>query len=87
MDTATKAKIMRDYATHEGDTGSTEVQVAVLSARIKELTNHLKIHPKDKHSEHGLLQLVNRRRKLLKYLTSKSHSRYRELIKRLGLRR
>ena len=78
---------MAEYATTPGDTGSVEVQVAVLTGRIKELTEHLKIHRKDTHTRVGLLRLVGRRRKLLNYLTSKNVARYRSLISRLGLRR
>ena len=87
LDAATKAKIMTDYATHEGDTGSPEVQVAMLTQRIKDLTEHLKEHKHDHHSRRGLLLLVGQRRRLLKYLTAKDITRYRSLIERLGLRR
>ena len=87
LDAATKAKIMTDYATHEGDTGSPEVQVAMLTQRIKDLTEHLKDHKHDHHSRRGLLLLVGQRRRLLKYLTKTDISRYRSLIERLGLRR
>ncbi|SIN93599.1 SSU ribosomal protein S15P [Sulfurivirga caldicuralii] len=82
-----KAKIVAEYATHEGDTGSPEVQVALLTARIKYLTDHFKTHKKDKHSRTGLLKLVARRRKLLDYLHRKDADRYFNLIKRLGLRK
>ena len=78
---------MAEYAQSPGDTGSVEVQVAVLTGRIKELTEHLKIHRKDTHTRVGLLRLVGRRRKLLNYLTRKNVARYRSLIARLGLRR
>lgn len=82
-----KAAIIKEYATHEGDTGSPEVQVALLTARINHLTEHLKQHPKDHHSRRGLLMLVGQRRNLLKYLTNVDIERYRSLIARLGLRR
>ncbi|WP_282824043.1 30S ribosomal protein S15 [Gulosibacter sediminis] len=82
-----KQSIIADYATHEGDTGSPEVQVALLSARINELTEHLKEHKHDYHSRRGLLLLVGQRRRLLKYLTDVDIARYRALIERLGLRR
>ena len=87
MDKDTKTAIMADYAIKEGDTGSADVQVAVLTARIKELTEHMKEHPKDVHSRRGLMAMVSRRRKLLKYLNDKNPEHYRALIKRLGLRR
>jgi small subunit ribosomal protein S15 len=82
-----KTKIIADYSRGEADTGSPEVQVALLSARISELTEHFGGHKKDHHSRQGLLKMVNKRRKLLDYLKSKDQDRYRELIKRLGLRR
>jgi small subunit ribosomal protein S15 len=82
-----KSAIIREYSRGEADTGSPEVQVALLSARISELTEHFGEHKKDHHSRQGLLRLVNKRRKLLDYLKSKDQDRYRELIKRLGLRR
>ncbi|UQN15952.1 30S ribosomal protein S15 [Gulosibacter sp. ACHW.36C] len=82
-----KQSIIAEYATHEGDTGSPEVQVALLSARINELTEHLKEHKHDYHSRRGLLLLVGQRRRLLKYLTDVDIERYRALIQRLGLRR
>ena len=82
-----KTKIVADYGRGEGDTGSPEVQVALLSARITELTEHFGEHKKDHHSRQGLLKMVNKRRKLLDYLKSKDQDRYRELIERLGLRR
>jgi small subunit ribosomal protein S15 len=82
-----KTEIMSDYARSEGDTGSPEVQVAVLSRRISELTEHLKSHPKDHHSRLGLLRMVGRRRRLLGYLRREDVDRYRTLIARLGLRR
>lgn len=82
-----KATIVKDYGRGEADTGSPEVQVALLSARIAELTEHFGSHKKDHHSRQGLLKMVNKRRKLLDYLKSKDQDRYRELIERLGLRR
>lgn len=82
-----KDNIMKDYATKEGDTGSPEVQVALLTYRIKYLTEHFKEHNKDNHSRRGLIALVNRRRKLLDYLKSKNEERYKVLIGRLGIRK
>lgn len=82
-----KEQLIRDYATAEGDTGSPEVQVALLTARVNHLTEHLKTHGKDHHSRRGLLQLVGRRRRLLGYLSRTDIERYRSLIARLGLRR
>jgi small subunit ribosomal protein S15 len=82
-----KTKIMQDYATAEGDTGSPEVQVAVLTQRIKDLTEHLKVHKHDHHSRRGLLLLVGRRKRLLAYLQKTDIARYRALIERLGIRR
>lgn len=82
-----KTKIMKEYATTEGDTGSPEVQVAVLTRRIADLTGHLQLHKHDHHSRRGLLLLVGRRRRLLNYLQKSEISRYRSLIERLGLRR
>ncbi len=82
-----KSKIIADYGLAEADTGSPEVQVALLSARINELTAHFAEHKKDHHSRRGLLRMVNRRRKLLDYLKDRDHERYRDLIGRLGLRR
>ena len=86
-DAETKKKIIAEYATNEGDTGSPEVQVALLSHRISHLTEHLKMHKHDHHSRRGLLLLVGRRRRLLNYLQKKDINRYRSLIERLGLRR
>ena len=83
----TKASIIEKYATHPGDTGSPEVQVALMSHRITELTEHLKEHKHDPHSRRGLLLMVGRRRRLLGYLQSIDISRYRALIEKLGLRR
>jgi small subunit ribosomal protein S15 len=82
-----KKQIMTDYATVEGDTGSPEVQVAMLSRRIADLTEHLRTHKHDHHSRRGLLLLVGRRRRLLQYLARTDINRYRSLIERLGLRR
>ena len=87
LDAAVKQQIMTEYATHEGDTGSPEVQVAMLSRRIADLTEHLKEHKHDHHSRRGLLLLVGQRRRLLNYLKDKDIDRYRSLIERLGLRR
>jgi small subunit ribosomal protein S15 len=87
LDTATKQSIITQYATHEGDTGSPEVQIALLSQRIKDLTEHLKAHKHDHHSRRGLLLLVGQRRRLLGYLQKIDIERYRSLIERLGLRR
>jgi small subunit ribosomal protein S15 len=82
-----KSELMKEFATHEGDTGSPEVQIAILSSRIATLTEHFKTHKKDNHSRRGLLKLVALRRKLLDYTRGKSEDRYQEVIKRLGLRR
>ncbi|MEM9756982.1 MAG: 30S ribosomal protein S15 [Pseudomonadota bacterium] len=82
-----KTRLMKEYATKDGDTGSPEVQVAILSSRITTLTEHFKTHTKDNHSRRGLLKLVAQRRKLLDYLKAKDDGRYRSLIDRLGLRR
>ena len=82
-----KNEIIAEYRTHESDTGSPEVQIAVLTAEINALNAHLGIHKKDYHSQRGLLKMVGRRRHLLKYLRNTEASRYRELITRLGLRR
>lgn len=82
-----KQRIIEEYATKEGDTGSPEVQVAILSSRIATLTEHFKTHAKDNHSRRGLLKLVAQRKKLLEYVKGKDEQRYKDLIKRLGLRR
>ena len=87
LDTATKQSIMAEYATVANDTGSPEVQVAMLTRRISDLTEHLKTHKHDHHTRRGLLALVGRRRRLLKYLEKTDINRYRSLIERLGLRR
>ena len=82
-----KTEVVREYARHEADTGSPEVQVAILSERIKNLTEHLQTHKKDFHSRRGLLIMVGQRRRLLDYVKSREQSRYETLIQRLGLRR
>ncbi len=87
LDSAKKQEIISQYQQGTSDTGSPEVQVALLSARIDELTNHFSEHKHDHHSRRGLLKMVNQRRKLLDYLKGKDVSRYQDLIKRLGLRR
>jgi small subunit ribosomal protein S15 len=87
LDAATKQQIITDYATGDGDTGSPEVQVALLTRRIADLTEHLKQHKHDHHSRRGLLLLVGQRRRLLNYLQAGDIARYRSLIERLGLRR
>ena len=81
-----KAKIVADFQRAQGDTGSPEVQVALLTARINDLTGHFKEHKKDHHSRRGLLRMVSRRRKLLDYLKSRNHASYKALIEKLGLR-
>ena len=87
LTTEAKGEIVAEYSRGEADTGSPEVQVALLSARISELTGHFGEHKKDHHSRQGLLKMINKRRKLLDYLKAKDQGRYRELITRLGLRR
>ena len=82
-----KQKVINEYATHEGDTGSQEVQVAILTHRILELTDHLRTHKKDHTSRRGLLKMVGKRNSLLKYLSNNEHDRYATLINRLGLRK
>jgi len=82
-----KNKVIEEYALHEGDTGSPEVQIAILTRRINDLTGHLKIHKKDHHSRRGLLKMVGQRRGLLNYLTKNDIERYRSIIARLGLRK
>lgn len=82
-----KQEIIKEYSRHESDTGSVEVQIALLTKRISELTEHLKIHKKDHHSRRGLLIMVGKRRGLLNYLIKQDISKYRELIKSLGIRR
>ena len=87
MDHATKSAIKDDYRLHDRDSGSSEVQVALLTARISELTEHLRQHKKDHSSRRGLINMVSRRRRLLNYLQSEDAERYKNVIKRLGLRR
>ena len=87
MDAATKKHIIEDYATHPGDTGSPDVQIALLTHRIAELTEHLKSHKQDHHSRRGLMLMVGQRRRLLNYVAKNDIEHYRELIARLGLRR
>ena len=87
LDKQAKAEIMKKYAMHEGDTGSPEVQIALLTARISYLTEHLKEHKKDHHSRRGLLKMVGHRRRLLNYLSKKNIDRYREIIAQLNLRK
>ena len=82
-----KEKIVGDYKTHTSDTGSSQVQIALLTQRINELTEHFKIHKKDNHSRRGLLKMVSRRRKLLDYLRHRDNAQYHEIILKLGLRR
>ena len=87
LDAAVKAQIVKDYRQSEGDTGSPEVQVALLTANIEQLQSHFRDHARDHHSRRGLIRMVNQRRKLLDYLKQKETARYAESIKRLGLRR
>lgn len=87
MEKELKTSIITEYQTHEGDTGSPEVQIAILTNRINHLNEHLKVHKKDHHSRRGLLKMVGQRRNLLNYLKSKDIERYRALIARLGLRK
>jgi small subunit ribosomal protein S15 len=87
IDSAKKAEIIDEFGTNDGDTGSPEVQVAILTYRINDLNEHLKIHKKDHHSRRGLLKMVGQRRNLLNYLRDKDIERYRTLISRLGLRK
>ena len=82
-----KTQIMQEHATHEGDTGSPEVQVAILTARINELTDHLRVHKHDNHSRRGLLMMVGKRRSLLDSLAKKDINRYRAIIAKLGIRK
>lgn len=84
---ARKAELIKDYATKAGDTGSPEVQVAILTERINNLTDHFKSHTKDNHSRRGLLKMVSQRRSLLDYVKRKDEARYKTLIERLGIRR
>lgn len=82
-----KQKIIQNYSTHEKDTGSPEVQIAILTKRINDLTEHLKLHKHDHHSRRGLLKMVGQRRNLLNYLTKKDIERYRSIISKLGIRK
>jgi small subunit ribosomal protein S15 len=86
LDVAEKSELMKEFETHEGDTGSPEVQIAIFDKRIKQLQEHLSTHKHDQSSRRGLLKLVGKRRRLLKYLRKKHPARYREIVKRLGLR-
>ncbi len=87
MKAATKTKIKKEFQSHESDTGSTEVQIALLTERIQELTEHLKTHKKDNSSRYGLIKMVSARRKLLDYMEKKDSAGYKKLVKRLKLRR
>ena len=87
LDAETRAQVTQDYQLHQTDSGSTELQVAILTARIHQLTGHLRVHKKDVHSRRGLVTLVSKRRRLLNYLTREDVGRYQTLITRLGLRR
>ena len=87
LDREAKEKIVTDYRTHDGDTGSPQVQVALLTQRITELTEHFRTHKKDNHSRRGLLKMVSQRRKLLDYLKRTNIEQYHEIVQRLGLRR
>lgn len=87
ISTEEKAQIIKEYGRGENDSGSTEVQIAIMTTRIRNLTDHLKVHKKDYHSQRGLLLLVGQRNKMLRYLANKDENRYIELIKSLGLRK
>ncbi len=87
LNTEKKSGVIKEFSRHGSDTGSTEVQVAILTAKINELNEHLSTHKKDHHSRHGLLKMVGQRRRLLKYLQNKNVDQYRELVKELGLRK
>jgi small subunit ribosomal protein S15 len=87
VDQAVKAEVKNEYKRHEQDTGSADVQIALLTARIKELTEHLQVHKKDHSTRRGLIMMVNKRRKLLTYLQKQDDARYKELIAKLGLRK
>ena len=82
-----KTELIQEYQTHEGDTGSSEVQIALLTGRLNYLTEHFKTHAKDHHSRHGLIKIVNRRRKLLDFLKREDIKKYQKIIKELGIRR
>ncbi len=87
LDAETRTRITQEYQVHGKDTGSTELQVAILTEKIRQLTDHLRVHKKDVHSRRGLVNMVSKRRRLLNYLTSEDVGRYQSLISRLGLRR
>lgn len=87
LNTEAKGDLIKDFATHDGDTGSPEVQIAILTRRIQYLTEHFKTHAKDHHSRHGLLKMVGKRRRLLDYLKRKDLTRYQTVIQRLGIRK
>ena len=87
MDAIRKQELIKQYGRHEGDTGSPEVQIALLTERINELTEHLKVHKKDNHSRRGLLKMVGKRRNLLNYLAKEDVQRYRDIVEKLGLRK
>lgn len=87
MDKATKNQILDQFKRHEGDTGSPEVQIALLTERINHLTEHLKVHKKDHHSRRGLLMMVGKRRGLMNYLMAQDIQRYRDILQKLGLRK
>ena len=86
LDAAQKKTILDEYGTHEGDTGSPEAQIALLTKRITDLTEHLKTHKKDNHTRRGLMMLIGKRRGMLKYIKERNIEEYRELIKKLGIR-
>ena len=87
LKTSKKSKIIKEYKVHDKDTGSSDVQIAILTKQIKELTKHLKKHPKDNHSRLGLLKMIAKRRKLLDYLLNNDEKRYKRVIKKLGLKK
>lgn len=87
MDKEQKANIMTEFATHQGDTGSSDVQIAVLTSRINQLSEHLKVHKHDHHSQRGLMRLIGRRKRLLSYVNKNDVNRYRSIITKLGLRK
>jgi len=87
MDKTKKQSLIEDFKAHEKDTGSTEVQIAILTMRIRDLTEHLKVHRHDHHTEHGLIKLVGQRRRLLAYLVREDRDRYSKVTKKLGLRK
>ena len=87
LDADTRERITREYQVHDRDTGSTELQVAILTERIRQVTDHLRTHKKDFHSRRGLVTMVSKRRRLLNYLSNEDVNRYQSLIRRLGLRR